>query len=152
MSYGMGYYDGNEYEADEYEEFEEQPQQRQPAPRSPQLRQYVKQMASENKALKKQLDEQKAMLQELMDDNSSTSGFQQQGGYANPRSPRLTPEEQMQVQRMQEMGVVGVAPPMGTEREQAARIQNAKSPEELMEYLRTQGNANGTGNYQGMGY
>ncbi|MFG3205001.1 hypothetical protein [Streptomyces sp. NPDC048192] len=146
MSYGMGYYDGNEYDADEYEEqdqYEEQPQQRQRnAPRSPGLRQAMRQLNAENQQLKRELDETKAMVQELVDDEAATRNrlFQQQSGH--PRSPRLTQEEMQQMQRMQEMGVLGVAAPMGTQREQAARIQNCKTPEELMAYLQSQGNPN----------
>ncbi|MFI1044991.1 hypothetical protein ACH4U3_04120 [Streptomyces griseoruber] len=141
----MGYYDGNDYAADEYEEYEE-PQQRQ-QPRSPGLRAHLKAITAENKALKKELESQKAALQELMEGESPQLS---RDTYA-PNSSTLTAEEQMQIQRMQSMGTLGVAAPAGTQAEQVQRIRAAKSPDELMEYLRSQGSGIGM-NYEGMGY
>ncbi|WP_367325354.1 hypothetical protein [Streptomyces sp. HUAS ZL42] len=150
MSFDMGYYGSDPYgDAAEYEEFEEQPQQRQRnAPRSPGLRAHMKAISAENKALKKQLDEQKAMLQELMEGDSSP---QQPNAGGHPRSPLLTPEEQMQYQRMISIGAVHAAPPMGSQQEQINAIRNTKNPQELIDYLRSQGSTIGT-NYEGMGY
>ncbi|MEV6049729.1 hypothetical protein [Streptomyces sp. NPDC052107] len=155
MSYSMGYYDGNEY-ADEYEEqdqYEEQPPQRQRRDGQG-LRAYAQKVQRENAALKEKLREQEDAIRDLMGGQSPqpAGGAPQNILTQQPHSPRLTQAEMMQMQRMQEMGVVGVAAPMGTDREQAARIQNAQSPQELMDYLQSQGNQNGTGNYQGMGY
>ncbi|MEU3981782.1 hypothetical protein AB0F77_17060 [Streptomyces sp. NPDC026672] len=144
--YGMGYYDGNEYDADEYEEFEEAPpQQQRNAPRSPGLRAHVKAITAENVALKRELESQKAMLQELMEGDAPQIS---QSPYPNSR---LTPEEIMQYQRMQSMGAVGAAPPAGTQEEQIRQIRAAKSPEELTQYLRSQGSMTGM-NYTGVGY
>ncbi len=144
---GYGYYGGgDEYDADAYEaEFEEQPPQRQrQAPRSPGLRAYMKQQASEIKTLKQQVEEQKAMLAELMEGDSPQPS---QGAY--PRS-RLTEAEQIQYQRLAEMGAVGVAPPAGSDAEMAARIRATRSADELRQLLAGQGaplmqNYNGTG-------
>lgn len=146
MSYGGdGYFvDADEEEQDEY--YEELPQQRQRnAPKTPGLRAHLKSISAENKALKKQLDEQKAMLAELMEaDGPQLSN----GAYPNSR---LTPEEQMQIAHLQSMGAMGAAP-SGSVADQIQRINAAKSPQELEEYLRSQGNTNGTQSYQGQGY
>ncbi|MET8534023.1 hypothetical protein ABZV67_19295 [Streptomyces sp. NPDC005065] len=148
MSYDMSYYgsdggyESGEYEPDQYEE----PQQRQQnAPRSPGLRAHVKQLTSDNKALKQQVQDQAAALAELMGDDSPQQAASQ------PPTSRLTQAEQMQYSRLQEMGVMG-APPMGSDAEQARRVRSCKSPEELAEYLVSQGNTLGTMSYQGMGY
>lgn len=144
----MGYFGGGDgYDADDDEYGYEEPSQRQQrnTPRSPGLRAYMKQQAQEIKALKKQVEEQQAMLGELLEGDSP------QSSQGVPHS-RLTPEEQLQMQRMQEQGVVGVAAPAGTQAEQIARINAARSPQELTDYLASQGNQTGTGNYNGMGY
>lgn len=141
----MGYY-GAGYAA-EYEEQDEYepPQRQQSAPRSPGLRSHIRAITTENKALKKELEDQKAALAELME------GDGHQPSHGAP-TPRLTDAERLQYERMQAMGVVGVAAPAGTQAEQIARINAARSPEELMDYLRSQGNTSGTGSYNGMGY
>lgn len=155
----MGYYGGGDgYNADGgYEEQDDyQPPQRQRRDGQG-LRAYAQRVQAENAALKEQLREREEALRDLMGQapqgagNAPQANGSQPGGYQHPRSPMLTPEEQMQMQRMVEMGVMA-APPQGTQAEQITRMRNAQSPQELMEYLRSQGNANGTGNYQGMGY
>ncbi|WP_458246328.1 hypothetical protein [Streptomyces sp. MAI_2237] len=149
MNYGggFGYYGGDpdEYEQDD-EDFEPQPQQRRNAPRSPGLRAHMKAITAENRQLKKELEEQKAALAELMEGETLQPS---QGAYPNSR---LTQEEQLQIQRMQEQGVVGVAAPAGTQAEQIRQIRNAETPDALMAYLRSQGNSAGTQSYNGMGY
>ncbi|MFD9584493.1 hypothetical protein ACFWBM_07380 [Streptomyces sp. NPDC059980] len=146
--YSMGYFGGGyAYDGDEYEEFEEQPQQRQQnAPKSPGLRAHMKAITTENKQLKQELEEQRAALAELMEGDGSQM-FQ-------PGPPRtaVSDAEVMQMQRMQSMGAFGTAAPSGSQAEQVSRIRNAKSPDELMEYLRSQGSVHGTMNYDGMGY
>lgn len=144
----MGYFGGGDsYGADEYEEqdYYQPPPQRQNTPRSPGLRAAMRQMASENKALKQELETQKAMLQELMEGDAPQLS---QG--SRPVS-RLTDAEQLQMEHMVSTGAMA-APPMGSQAEQIARIRNARSPQELADYLRSQGNTNGTMNYEGMGY
>ncbi|WP_432020422.1 hypothetical protein [Streptomyces sp. 1222.5] len=159
--YGMGY-GGGGYDADEYDEqeqqdqYEEQPPQRQRRDGQG-LRAYAQRVQKENADLKEKLRAQEEALRDLVGQAPQSAGFAPQntgpqGGYPHPRSEMITPEQQMQISRMQEMGVLGTAAPLGTEREQAVRIQNAKSPQELLDYLASQGNQHGTGNYQGMGY
>lgn len=152
MSWDMGYYGGNDgYGADDdgYD-FEEPPQQQRAAPRSPGLRSHMRAITAENKALKKELEEQKAALAELMEGDTSIQP--QAAGYQHPRSPLLTPEEIANYQRMVNTGAVQAAAPAGTEAELVSRIRNAESPDALMEVLRSQGNTMGTANYNGMGY
>lgn len=158
MSYGMsyggdGYYADADYqqlyEEQEEEDFDPQPQQRRNAPRSPGLRAHMKQITAENKALKKQLDEQKQMLQELMDDGSSAAGGAPGGPPVQAR-PFASDAEQMQYQHMLSQGAMA-APPSGSQAEQINAIRSAKSPDELVAYLRSQGSAVGQ-NYEGMGF
>lgn len=144
----MGYYGGSFDADDEYEEQDDYqpPQQRQRnAPKSPGLRQHMKAITQENRQLKKELEDSKAALMELMEGDSPQAS---NGAY--PRST-LTDAERLQVERMQSMGVLGVASPSGTQAEQISRINNARTPQELTEYLRSQGSVIGT-NYEGMGY
>jgi len=143
----MGYYGGDA--DDEYEEQDDyQPPQRQQrnAPKSPGLRAYMKQQANEIKALKRQVEQQQSMLGELLEGGDSPQLSQ-----GVPQS-RLTDAEQQQMQRMMAMGVLGVAGPQGTQNEQINAIRAARSPEELTNYLRSQGSVTGTDNYSGMGY
>ncbi len=139
----MSYYNGSDYDADEYEDYEE-PQRQRSAPRTPGLRAAMKAMRSEIAALKKERDELKSMNDELMEDSSQPS----QGTY--PRST-LTQAEQLQVQRLQEMGVLGVSAPSGTQAEQIAQMNQCRNAQELQDYLRSQG-APLAQNYSGMGY
>ena len=144
--YSMGYYGGD---ADDYttaDAYEYERQRQQNAPRTPGLRQHLNAITRENATLKKQLDEQKAMLQELMEGDS------QPGTPAGGMPPLMTQAEQADYQHMLSQGTAQVAAPMGTQAEQIARIRNAKSPDELMEYLRSQGNTNGTQSYNGQGF
>ncbi|KUJ38964.1 hypothetical protein ADL25_22280 [Streptomyces sp. NRRL F-5122] len=159
MSYGMGYYGGGGayggFDPDEYEEqqIEEQPQQRQRGGQG--LRAYAQRVQAENAELKARLQEAEEANRDLLGQGPQGTGYApqniltQQNG--NPRSPILTQEEMMQMQRLQEMGVQA-APPLGSDREMANRIQNAASPEELMDILRSQGNTNGTQSYNGQGW
>ncbi|MFJ9245583.1 hypothetical protein [Streptomyces sp. NPDC101776] len=144
--YSMSYYStGGVFDDDEPYGYEEEPQPQQNAPRSPGLRAHVKAITAENRQLKKELEEQKAALMELMEGDSP------QASNAYPNS-RLTQAEILQLTRMQEAGAVGVAAPMNTQLELISRIQNATSPQELMDFLHSQGNTNSTQSYQGMGY
>ncbi|MGW4991884.1 hypothetical protein ACWEQ3_30230 [Streptomyces mirabilis] len=146
--YSMGYYG---FSDDEYEIVEEEvPPQRQ-APKSPGLRSHLRAITKENAEMKKQLEEQKAMLQELMSEENPAAGGFQSGGRQGVARPFASDAEQMQYQRLQQMGAMPAAP-MGSEAEAIARIRNAKSPEELMEFLRSQGNTQGSQSYNGMGY
>lgn len=67
---------------------------------------------------------------------TSGDGATQQGQAPASTVPA---EGQAAMQQLQQMGGQG-APPLGTEAEQQARIRNAQSPEELMQYLQQNGN------------
>jgi hypothetical protein len=155
---GFGYYgqDPDEY-ADEYEEQEEpQPQPRKRGGQG--LRAYAQSVDKENQTLKAKLREQEEAIRDLMANGPQAAGVAPQGTgpqqniMQNGHSPRLTQEEMLQAQRMQEMGRLGVSPSAGTQAEQIARIRNASSPEELTEYLRSQGATQMGQSYEGMGY
>ena len=105
----------------------------------------MKAITTENRQLKEELAAVQASLQELMEGESPQLS---RGAYPNSR---LTPEEQLQLTRMQQMGVMGVAAPAGTQEEQIRQIRAAKSPEALTEYLRSQGSVVGQ-NYEGQGF
>ncbi|MEV7362765.1 hypothetical protein [Streptomyces sp. NPDC091299] len=152
MSYGMGYYGGGDdgWNADPYEEqdqFEEQPQPRRRGGQS--LRSYAQGVQAENAELKRKLREAEEAIQDLVGDGSQQGpGYAPQNGV--PQST-VSPEGIQAMQSMQQVGAQG-APPMGSDREMANRIQNAVSPEELMAILRSQGNMNGTQSYNGQGW
>lgn len=153
---GYGYGSGGGYDADaEYEEqdqYEEQPQQRQ-RQTGKGLRAYAQRVNKENQDLKRRLAEVEEANRDLMGQDPQMPGAPQNGGpQAGGQRPLFASDaEAMQFQHMLAQGVVGVAPSMGTQAEQIARIRNARSPEELTEYLRSQGTPLGQ-NYEGMGY
>ena len=98
------------------------------------LRQYLKSVQAQNRELRQTVENQEAMLRALAEETPPTQGRQ-------PNST-LTSAEQVQAQRMQEMGVIGAAPPQGTDNEQANRIAACKSVDELNDLLTSMGNTN----------
>ncbi|MDP9611544.1 hypothetical protein [Streptomyces demainii] len=72
-----------------------------------------------------------------------TAPGEQEGGEgeqsAGPPSSTVPADGQEQMQRMQEQGTQGVAPPQGSDKELAAAIAAAKTPEEFAELMRAHG-------------
>ncbi|MGV9850424.1 hypothetical protein ACWDWU_16890 [Streptomyces sp. NPDC003442] len=58
---------------------------------------------------------------------------------AGPPASTVPADGQEQMQRMQEQGTQGVAPPQGSDKELAAAIAAAKTPEEFAELMRAHG-------------
>ncbi|MFJ8023008.1 hypothetical protein [Streptomyces sp. NPDC096311] len=156
MSYDMGYYGGGDGYADYQEQYEEEPQMPSQRRGGQSLRNYAQRVDAENQDLKRRLTELEEANRDLL---------QQPPGYAPQNSqqpnnvlareqyrpPQFTQAEMLDMQRMRESGVLGVAAPAGTDGEQIARINACKSPDELTAYLASQGNANLT-SYNGRGW
>lgn len=68
-------------------------------------------------------------------------GQQQEGEQmpAGPPASTVPADGQAQMQRMQEAGTQGVAPPQGSEAELAAAIKAAGTPEEFAKFMRANG-------------
>ncbi|MFF8019823.1 hypothetical protein ACFZDJ_01590 [Streptomyces sp. NPDC007896] len=156
--YSMGYYGGNDDYAAMYEEqdpYEEQPPQRQRGGQG--LRNYAQGVAKENADLKRRLQEQEDAIRDLMANGQQPAGGapqttgSQPGGSQMLARPFASDAEQMQYQHLLSQGAMPAAP-MGSQAEQVARIQNAQSPQELMDYLRSQGNTQGMQSYNGQGW
>lgn len=69
-------------------------------------------------------------------------GEQQQGEQAptGPPASTVPASGQEQMQRMQEQGTQGVAPPAGTDNELAAALKAAQSPEDFAKLMQSHGN------------
>ncbi|MFF4306997.1 hypothetical protein [Streptomyces sp. NPDC001601] len=159
--YGMGYgYDsGSAYDADaeDFERYEEEPQMPSQRRGGQSLRNYAQRVDAENQDLKRRLKELEEANRDLLGNgpqspgNAPQNGGPQPDGYQSIRSAGgLTQAEQQAYRVMQQSGAM-TAPPMGSEAEQIARIRNAKSPDELTEYLRSQTGSTVT-NYEGQGF
>lgn len=70
-----------------------------------------------------------------------TDGQEQQGEQApsGPPASTVPADGQEQMQRMQEMGTQGVAPPQGSDKELAAAIAACKTPEEFDQLMKSHG-------------
>jgi hypothetical protein len=73
----------------------------------------------------------------------SAEGEQQPGEEtpAGPPASTVPADGQEQMQRMQEAGTQGVAPPQGSDKELAAALQAAQSPEDFAKLMQSHGNS-----------
>jgi hypothetical protein len=85
------------------------------------------------------LNANKAWLKPLETSGEPQQEEQEQAPQGPPAST-VPAEGQEQMQRMQAAGAQGVAPPQGSDKETAAAIAALNSPEDLANFMRSQGN------------
>jgi hypothetical protein len=68
------------------------------------------------------------------------AGQSEQQAQQGPPATTVPADGQEQMQRMQEQGTQGVAPPQGTDNELAAALKAAQTPEDFAKLMQSQGN------------
>lgn len=86
------------------------------------------------------LNANKAWLKPLETSGEGEQQEEQEQAPQGPPASTVPAEGQEQMQRMQEAGTQGVAPPAGSDKEAAAAIAALASPEDLAAYMKSQGN------------